>query len=533
MEEGRELPVGWEEASGLDIFQLVTSGSRGWAQYYADDGPLFIRIGNLNHGSIEIDLSEIQCVQPPGGAEGERTRLQVNDILVSITAELGMIGLVPADLGEAYINQHVALARPADEVEPRFLAWYLASEYDGKRQLLEMKRGATKVGLGLPDIRNLLLPIAPLNEQHRIAAKLDTTLAAVDACRQRLDGVEALLKRFRQAVLAAATSGELTREWREERGLSKDWKACILDDIASIQGGITKDSKKQLDEFPEFPYLRVANVQRGYLVLKEIAFIRVPPAKIDSLLLEEGDILFNEGGDRDKVGRGWVWECQIDQCVFQNHVFRARLLSSEDKPKFVSWWSNTRGADHFLGEGKQTTNLASISKKTLGQLPIQMPPPAEQSVIIDRVESLFSLADQLEARLTSARRIVERLTPALLAKAFRGELVPQDPNDEPASELLARIRAARQAEAAASGPSRHGRRQAAANPVPSPVDAAPVSPDRLANLLRECGALSKKALLAASELDPVSFQAQLAHERSLGTIGHGNDDGQELLEAVG
>ncbi|QPN62643.1 hypothetical protein [Synechococcus sp. CBW1004] len=141
---------------------------------------------------------------------------------------------------------------------------------------------------------SLIVAVPPLNEQRRIAAKLDITLAAVDACRQRLDGVEALLKRFRQVVLAAATSGELTREWREERGSSKDWKACVLDDIASIQGGITKDSKKQVDEYPEFPYLRVANVQRGYLDLKEISFIRVPPGKIDSLLLEEGDILFRD-----------------------------------------------------------------------------------------------------------------------------------------------------------------------------------------------------------------------------------------------
>jgi len=135
--------------------------------------------------------------------------------------------------------------------------------------------------------------------------------------------------------------------------------------------------------------------------------------------------------------------------------------------------------------------------------------------------------------LSASCQLVERLTPALLAKAFRGELVPQDPNDEPASVLLEPIRAARQAEAAASGPSRRGRNKAAANPDPSPVDAAPVTPDRLANLLRECGALSERALLAASELDPASFQAQLAHERSLGTIWLIDDDGQELLEAVG
>ncbi|QPN66251.1 restriction endonuclease subunit S [Synechococcus sp. CBW1006] len=139
-----------------------------------------------------------------------------------------------------YVNQHVALARPSSEIEARFLAWYLASESDGKRQLLEAKRGATKVGLGLPDIRNLFLPLAPLNEQRRIAAKLDTTLPAVEACRQRLDGVAAILKRFRQAVLAAATSGELTREWREEIGKSLDaWTARTVGDVVTdIEAGL-------------------------------------------------------------------------------------------------------------------------------------------------------------------------------------------------------------------------------------------------------------------------------------------------------
>ena len=134
--------------------------------------------------------------------------------------------------------------------------------------------------------------------------------------------------------------------------------------------------------------------------------------------------------------------------------------------------------------------------------------------------------------------MVDRLTPALLAKAFRGELVPQDPSDEPASVLLDRIRAALQAEASAGKPSRRGRPKAAANPEPinrnaAPAPSEPLTPDLLAQLLRECGALSERALRAASELDPASFQVQLAHERSLGAIGNVVDDGQELLEAVG
>ena len=203
------------------------------------------------------------------------------------------------------------------------------------------------------------------------------------------------------------------------------------------------------------------------------------------------------------------------------------------RPKWALYWlMSPVGRELLEQRAKSTTGLHTLSVSKVSGIPIPLPSIAEQEEIISRVEDLFTLADQLEARLTAARKVVDRLTPALLAKAFRGELVPQDPNDEPASVLLERIRAARQAEADAGKPSRRGRRKVAVNPAPSPVDAAPVTPDRLASLLRECGALSERALLAASELDPASFQAQLAHERSLGAIGNVVDDGQELLEAV-
>jgi type I restriction enzyme S subunit len=193
--------------------------------------------------------------------------------------------------------------------------------------------------------------------------------------------------------------------------------------------------------------LRVANVQRGVLDLTEVKRIRVPARKLTDLLLEPGDVLFNEGGDIDKVGRGWIWEGQIDRCTFQNHVFRARLHDSAVQPKYVSWWGNSRGLGYFLRAGKQTTNLASINKSMLSGLPILLPPNDEQAEIVRRVEALFSYADRMQARYADAQAQVERLTPSLLAKAFRGQLVPQDPNDEPASVLLERIRAERQAAA--------------------------------------------------------------------------------------
>ncbi|MFN9685013.1 MAG: hypothetical protein ACK583_07125 [Cyanobacteriota bacterium] len=181
--------------------------------------------------------------------------------------------------------------------------------------------------------------------------------------------------------------------------------------------------------------------------------------------------------------------------------------------------------------------MPKINQQVVLSLPLRWPSLREQQEIIERAQALFALADQLEARLTAARKVVDRLTPALLAKAFRGELVPQDPADEPASVLLERIRAARQAEAGAARPSRRGRPKAAANPEPidrtaAPAPSEPLPPDLLSQLLRECGALSERALLAASELGPEGFFTQLERELQLGLIRQSREDGQVLLEAV-
>lgn len=325
-----------------------------------------------------------------------------------------------------------------------------------------MATGTTFKELSGSAASKLPFAIAPELEQIRIADKLDTVLTRVDACRDRLARVAPLLKRFRQSVLAAATSGRLTEDWRSTNAPEWLWRDVVLSDIADIQGGVTKDAGKQSASDEEVPYLRVANVQRCYLDLNDIRTIRVPPLKLESLLLKPGDILFNEGGDLDKLGRGWIWEGQIARCSFQNHVFRARLFDLNCHPKYISWWGNTQGLEYFVQNGKQTTNLASINKTMLKNLPISLPPLAEQTEIVRRVETLFAFADRLEARLKTAQAAADRLTPALLAKAFRGELVPQDPNDEPAAELLKRLAASRDAAPKA----RRGRRSATADTTP-------------------------------------------------------------------
>ena len=197
----------WEEKKGEDFFEYVTSGSRGWAKYYSDKGSIFVRMGNLNHGTIELDFSDIQYVELPDQVEGQRSKLQKNDILISITADVGMIGLVREDM-DAYINQHVALARPKNDLYAEFLAWYFVSDV-GLQQMQNKQRGATKIGLGLQDIRSIILKIPTLPEQHEIVRLIDDLLARERAAQQATEQALASIDLMKKSILARAFRGEL------------------------------------------------------------------------------------------------------------------------------------------------------------------------------------------------------------------------------------------------------------------------------------------------------------------------------------
>jgi len=176
------------------------------------------------------------------------------------------------------------------------------------------------------------------------------------------------------------------------------------------------------------PYLRVANVQRGNLDLSQIKTIEAAEIDVSELRLQPGDILFTEGGDRDKLGRGWIWEGQLAECIHQNHVFRGRLFSTNVSPKFVSWYGNSFGQRYFFDEGKHTTNLASINMTKLSNLPVPLPPCDEQREIVAQVERRLSVIETLEGAVWENLQRGERLRQRILGSAFAGDLTFQAGN---------------------------------------------------------------------------------------------------------
>ena len=177
-----EIPNGWSWCRLGNLSTFVTSGSRDWAKYYSQEGAIFVRMGNLSKEHYRLRLDQIQHVRPPSDHEGTRTRLETGDLLISITGDVGMLGLIPENFGEAYINQHTAMVRPVDEMKGRYLAELFRSPF-AQDQFNAPQRGI-KNSFRLTDITQFLVPLPPLAEQHRIVTKVDELMAVCD----RLEG---------------------------------------------------------------------------------------------------------------------------------------------------------------------------------------------------------------------------------------------------------------------------------------------------------------------------------------------------------
>jgi type I restriction enzyme S subunit len=206
-----ELQKEWNIIQGDDIFEFITSGSRGWAKYYSEKGKLFVRVTNLDYDTIFINTSPSKniFVSPPKNSEGTRTKVRVNDILISITGDVGMVGLVDESLEEAFVNQHVCLTRPKKLYDAKYLAYYIASRNGGRKYFDKVKKGATKAGLGLDDIRNMRFNIPPLNEQKEIVRRVEQLFKFAHQIEARYNKAKQYVDKLTQSILAKAFRGEL------------------------------------------------------------------------------------------------------------------------------------------------------------------------------------------------------------------------------------------------------------------------------------------------------------------------------------
>lgn len=341
-------------------------------------------------------------------------------------------------------TQTTIAATCAVGVEPRYLTYAFQ-----RLPWQEIASGAAIPMLTISRLAEQSVPLAPVAEQIRIADTLDTILIRVDTVNTRMARVAPILKRFRQSVLAAATSGRLTEDWRAGRGIEGQssenttigfplsWRQVTFAEVCNeiTVGYVGAMASEYVPS--GVPFLRSMNVRAFRFDPKGLQFITPEfHCQIQKSKLRAGDLAI--------VRSGAPGVC----CVIPEDLGEANcsdLVIARPGPQLVAaygciFMNSSFGASHVaskqVGVAQAHFNVGSM--KTT---PLPLPSVPEQTEIVRRVEALFAFADRLEARLQAAQTAIDRLTPSLLAKAFRGELVPQDPNDEPASELLKRLAA--------------------------------------------------------------------------------------------
>lgn len=341
----------------------------------------------------------------------------------------------------------VQVLKPHPEMDGRFLYFFLRNlpiESKGYARHFKIVKDATYL-------------VPPLAEQTHIAAKLDELLAQVNTLKAHINAIPALLKRFRQSVLAAAVSGRLTEEWRGGKEYCAE-SLMLADLVDNSLVGLVRSSADQSESADQrVPYLKMNNIGNDWGVsLDSLVYVSVSEAETERYYLKDGDWLFNTRNSQELVGKSCVWRGGSRLFVFNNNILRARF-SDRTVPDFIEIWFRSPSGREALEKVKSaTTSVAAVYQKALMSQMIPLPEIAEQTEIVRRVEQLFAFADQLEAKVASAKSRIDHLTQSILAKAFRGELVPQDPNDEPASVLLERI----QAQRAAAPKAKRGRKSA-------------------------------------------------------------------------
>lgn len=340
-------------------------------------------------------------------------------------ATIGRLGIFGVS---ATTNQACCVLSGSKSISPRFAFYWLLAFKDTIISLYAT--GGGQPNINQETIANLRLPAPSLADQAVITTFLDHETARIDALVEEQQRLIALLKEKRQAVISHAVTKGLNPdvpmkdsgvEWLGE--VPEHWAVGPLRWYATIQGGIAT-GKSYDAETPtvELPYLRVANVQDGYVDLSTIKTVEVAVSEIERYRLREGDVLMNEGGDNDKLGRGTVWKGEITDCLHQNHVFAIRpnhyLL-----PQWLSMFtrSNTARAYFYL-YSKQSTNLASISSSSVMSCPLPLPPVQEQRQVLDFLAIEAARLDDLMQESIETINLLQERRSALISAAVTGKI---------------------------------------------------------------------------------------------------------------
>ena len=488
------LPSSWATAPLGDVASVQLGKMLDRARNTGEPTP-YLRNINVRWGSF--DLGDVLTV-PLSDEERRTYAIRDGDLMACEGGEPGRCAVWRGGPTEIKYQKALHRVRLEEDISPELLALYLR-HLAAEQELQEHFTGTTIKHLPRAAFMRVPIPIPPLAEQRRIVAKLDRLSARSAAAREHLARTQTLAARAKQATLAAAFRGDLTAEWRDVNGIVLDharateaaafgererleqknrtrrgrksapdhhrtavaldvpnvWCLSALEKLSSparlIQYGILKPGP---DQAGGIPYVKVLNIRDGVV---NVATIRHTTHEIHKNYarssLREGDLLLTIRGT---VGRLAFAPVELHGGNITQDTVRIDILH-QINPVFVFWYLHSPCAEQYFRSNEKGVAVRGINVGDVRPMEVPLPSREEQNEIVRRIEAAFARIDRLAAEAARAAHLLDRLDERLLARAFRGELVPQDPADEPAQALLARIRAAR---AAAPKPKRARRRAA-------------------------------------------------------------------------
>lgn len=420
------VPAHWGVISLVRDIEFITSGARGWAENYSDDGDLFIRIGNLTRDSINLDLSDVQRVVVPASAEVDRTQVRSGDVLFSITAYLGSVAVVPPDLGKAFVSQHVALVRPKQR--QCISAWigYLAISHVGKTHLETTGYGGTKVQLSLADVTTMPVLVPPKDEQSQLVRFLDRETAKIDALVAEQEQLITLLKEKRQAVISHAVTKGLDPsvpmknsgvEWLG--AVPAHWGLRPLKAVATFRSGGTPDKRNAEYWDGEVPWVSA----------KDLKVDRLADSidHITQLALDEGAASLVPEQAIVVVVRGMILArlfpvTQLMRPMAINQDLKALVPRTDVAADYLAWLLRASEPETLNCLDEAGHGTKALRMENWGGMAVPVPPIAEQYEIATEIDAATRQLDQLVSEAVLSIELLKERRSALISAAVTGQI---------------------------------------------------------------------------------------------------------------
>jgi type I restriction enzyme S subunit len=433
-----DVPAHWDVKRNKHVARLESghTPSRQHPEYWVDCAiPWFglADVWQIRDGHQEYVVETNEKISELGLANSAARLLPKGTVILSRTASVGFSAILGVDMAttQDFVNW---VCGP--RIRPEYLLYVLRSMSQEFRRLT---MGSTHQTIYMPDVERFSTPVPPIEEQNRIVAFIRHETAKIDALIAKKKRLIGFFQESRTALIThAVTKGIDARvrvkssgvEWLD--GIPGHWKVKKLKAVSSLQTGVTLGKQYESVRLESRPYMRVANVQDGYLDLDDIALIDVPPRDASRYELRVGDVLLTEGGDFDKLARGHVWQGQVAGCLHQNHIFAVRPVQSLLLPDFLALvLSSMYGRAYFTATAKQSTNLASTNSTKLKNFPVPLPDRAEQEGILQFVRLETSKIDALVNRIRNGVDHLNELRTEMISAAVTGKIDLRDESREP------------------------------------------------------------------------------------------------------